>query len=113
MCCDFNICRIVGIIGVCCYCCVCYGFLHGYLRFARFLTLAFVVVSYVGICACARFLRFARGFDVNDRQLAVNASQLFLGLLCSLWSSMLCGYGAQWSLMVLPQPQGAASLALG
>ena len=69
--------------------------------------------SCVGICACARFLRFARGFDVNGRQLAVNASQLFLGLLCSLWSSMLCGYGAQWSLMVLPQPQGAASLALG
>ena len=52
-------------------------------------------------------------FDVNDRQLAVNASQLFLGLLCSLWLSMLCGDGAQWSLMVLPQPQGAASLALG
>ena len=50
--------------------------------------------------ACAVFA-LARGFsNVNDRQLAVNASQLFLGLLCSLWSSMLCGYGAQWSLMV-------------
>ena len=49
------------------------------------------------------FLRFARGFNVNGRQLAVNGRQWLLGLLCSLWSSMLCGYGAQWSLMVFPQ----------
>ena len=50
--------------------------------------------------ACAVFALARVFFNVNDRQLAVNASQLFLGLLCSLWSSMLCGYGAQWSLMV-------------
>ena len=62
-----------------------------YLRLLRFLLWVF---------ALALVLRFARFFNVNDRQLAVNASQLFLGLLCSLWSSMLCGYGAQWSLMV-------------
>ena len=52
--------------------------LVGGLRLARVLMFAFAVVSYVGICACACFLRFARGFDVNDRQLAVNGRQCFL-----------------------------------
>ena len=74
------------------------------LRLLRFLLWVFALVL---------VLRFARFFNVNDRQLAVNASQCFFGLLCSLCSLMLCGYGAQWSLMVLPQHQGAASLALG
>ena len=65
-----------------------------YLRLLRFLLWVFAV---------ALVLRFARFFNVNDHQLAVNASQCFFGLLCSLCSLMLCGYGAQWSLMVLPQ----------
>ena len=38
------------------------------------------------VFALARgFLRFARGFNVNDRQLAVNERQCFL---CGLWCAM-------------------------
>ena len=47
---------------------------------------------FVGLCFLRGYLRFARGFDVNDRQLAVNDCQCFL---CGLWR--------QCSLMVLPQ----------
>ena len=58
--------------------------------------------SYVGAAACLGlcflrgFLRFARGLNVNDRQLAVNASQWFFGLalLAMVVNAFFVGYGA-------------------
>ena len=38
------------------------------------------VGRFVGLCFLRGFLRFARGFDVNDRQLAVNGRQCFVGI---------------------------------
>ena len=38
------------------------SWLLGYLRLARGLMFAFAVVSYVGICACARFFALRAGF---------------------------------------------------
>ena len=42
------------------------------------------------------YLRFARGVNVNDRQLAVNASQWFFGLalLAMVVNAFFVGYGA-------------------
>ena len=51
------------------------------------------------------YLRFARGFDVNDRQLAVNASQWFFGLallamfvnVLWVWLAMVVnGFATAW-----------------
>ena len=47
---------------------------------------------FVGLCFLRGYLRFARFFNVNVRQLAVNGRQCFL---CEVWR--------QCSLMVLPQ----------
>ncbi len=59
---------------------------------------------FVGLCFLRGYLRFARGFDVNDRQLAVNASQWFLACFARYGRQcFLCEVWRQWSLMVLPQ----------
>ena len=57
------------------------GFLlRGYLRFACYgLLLGALLPTWVFALRFLRgYLRFARGFDVNDRQLAVNGRQCFL-----------------------------------
>ena len=48
------------------------------------------VGRFVGLCFLRGFLRFARGLNVNDRQLAVNAGQWFLACFAR--------YGRQWFL---------------
>ena len=82
-------------------------FLRGYFAFCLLWLTAWGFAFYVGICDLllawvfallkrgylrlrAVFLRFARGVNVNDRQLAVNASQWFLACFAR--------YGRQWFL---------------
>ena len=67
---------------------------EGILRFACYgLLLGALLSTWVfALCFLRGYLRFARFFNVNVRQLAVNDRQCFL---CGLWR--------QCSLMVLPQ----------
>ena len=45
---------------------------------------AFGAGSYVGICACALVLRFARGFNVNGRQWPLMVVNVFLLALLAM-----------------------------
>ena len=62
------------------------------------------VGTFVGLCFLRGYLRFARGFDVNVRQLAVNDRQCFLACFARYGRQcFLCEVWRQCSLMVLPQ----------
>ena len=54
---------------------------------------AFGAGSYVGICACALVLRFARGFNVNGRQWPLMVVNVFwLALLAMVVNVFLVDY---------------------
>ena len=54
---------------------------------------AFGAGSYVGICACALVLRFARGFNVNGRQWPLMVVNVFwLALLAMIVNVFLVDY---------------------
>ena len=56
-------------------------FFRGYLCFASCVGICALLLAWVFALRFLRgYLRFARGFNVNDRQLAVNGRQCFVGI---------------------------------